>query len=109
MTQNYLKITLRNLVRNKGYTALNLLSLVIGLFVSYVAIAYINYEYSYDKFHENEANIYRLGRTFRSQNYGIIGFEKWNESSAEGQISQIEALKKIAGIKNATQFIVSTS
>ena len=111
MTQNYLKITLRNLVRNKGYTALNLLSLVIGLFVSYVAIAYINYEYSYDKFHENASDIYRLGRTYRNQNYGIIEFENrtGTTADAQGQLGMIESMKKITGVKNTTQFIVSNS
>ena len=109
MLQNLLKNTLRAYSRNRSFTFLNLLSLVIGLFVAYVAIAYISFEYSYDKFHENVSDTYRLGRTFRSQNYSIVGFEKWDGTSADGQISQIEALKKITGIKNATQFIVSAN
>ena len=83
--------------------------MVIGLFVAYVAIAYISFEYSYDKFHENTSDIYRLCRTFRSQNYSIVGFEKWDGMPADGQIRQIEGLKKITGIKNATQFIISTN
>ena len=103
-----LKTALRGYLRNRSFTFLNLLSLVIGLFVAYVAIAYISFEYSYDKFHENVSSVYRLGQTFRSQNYSIIGFEEWDGMPANGQIRQIEALKKITGIKNATQFIVLT-
>ena len=104
-----LKTALRSYLRNRSFTFLNLLSLVIGLFVAYVAIAYISFEYSYDKFHENTSDIYRLCRTFRSQNYSIVGFEKWDGMPADGQIRQIEGLKKITGIKNATQFIISTN
>ncbi len=111
MLQNYIKTAFRGYSKNRSFTLLNLLSLVIGLFVTYVAIAYINYENSYDKFHRNADEIYRLGRTYRYQNYGIIDFESRNGTTADAQtqISLIEALKKIAGVKNATQFIVSTN
>jgi putative ABC transport system permease protein len=111
MLQNYLKIALRGFSKNRSFTLLNLLSLVIGLFVSYVAISYIVYEGSYDKFHKNAGEIYRLGRTYRHQNYSIIDFENKNGTTAnkQAQISLIESFKKITGVKDATQFIVSTS
>jgi putative ABC transport system permease protein len=111
MIQNYLKIALRGFSKNRSFTLLNLLSLVIGLFVSYVAISYIVYEGSYDKFHKNAGEIYRLGRTYRHQNYSIIDFENKNGTTAnkQAQISLIESFKKITGVKDATQFIVSTS
>ena len=111
MLQNYLKTALRSYSQNRSFTFLNLLSLVIGLFVAYVAIAYINYEYSYDKFHENASNIYRLGRTYRYQNYGIIEFENRTNTAADAQrqLGMIESMKKITGVKNTTQFIVSNS
>ncbi|MBC8112419.1 MAG: ABC transporter permease [Verrucomicrobia bacterium] len=109
MLLNSLKIALRGYLRNRLFTLLNLLSLVIGLFVAYVAIGYISYEYSYDKFHKNAANIYRLGATFRSQDYSIVGFESGNENSADVQVRQIEKIKTITGIKNATQFVTSSN
>ena len=106
-----LKTALRSYLRNRSFTFLNLLSLVIGLFVAYVAIAYISFEYSYDKFHENASDIYRLGRTYRNQNYGIIEFENRTGTTADakGQLGMIESMKKITGVKNTTQFIVSNS
>ncbi len=111
MLQNSLKTALRGYLRNRSFTFLNLLSLVIGLFVAYVAISYIKYEYSYDKFHENASDIYRLGRTYRYQNYGIIEFENrtGTTADAQGQLGMIESMKKITGVKNTTQFIVSNS
>ncbi|MGB5553548.1 MAG: FtsX-like permease family protein [Flavobacteriaceae bacterium] len=102
-----LKIALRGFLRNRFFTSFNLLSLVAGLFVAFVAISYIGFEYSYDAFHENSKNIYRLARTSRSQDYSVVGFEKWNETDAATQKSQITALKNVPGVKNAVQFITS--
>ncbi|WP_296705742.1 hypothetical protein, partial [Algoriphagus sp.] len=65
MLKNYLKIALRGYRRNQKFTFLNLLSLIIGLFVAYVGITYISYEHSYESFHENKDQLYRLARTYR--------------------------------------------
>ncbi len=62
MFKNYLKIALRNLLKNKVYSIVNILGLVIGLTCSILIIIYVLYEFSYDRFHENAENIYRLGR-----------------------------------------------
>ena len=62
MIKNYLKIALRNLFKNKVYSIVNILGLVIGLTCSILIIIYVLYEFSYDRFHENAENIYCLGR-----------------------------------------------
>jgi putative ABC transport system permease protein len=62
MFKNYLKIALRNLLKQKVYSIVNILGLVIGLTCSILIILYILHEFSYDRFHENAENIYRLGR-----------------------------------------------
>lgn len=107
MIRTSLKIALRGFIRNKFFTAFNLFSLVAGLFVVFIAISYLDYEYSYDKYHKNSENIYRLGRTTRSQDYSIVGFERWNESTAAEQLNSIKGLKNIPGVKTAAQFITS--
>ena len=102
-----LKIAFRGFIRNRFFTTFNLLSLVIGLFVAFVAFSYIRWEYSYDKFHENSENTYRLARTYRSQDYSIIGFKTWNDATAAQQQVLISGLKDIPGIMAAAQFITS--
>ncbi len=62
MFKNYLKIALRNLIKNKVYSLVNILGLVIGLTCGIIIIVYVLYELSYDRFHKNAENIYRLGR-----------------------------------------------
>ncbi len=107
MFTSYLKIAFRNLVRNRSFTVLNLLSLIIGLFVAYVAISYIRFELGYDSFHRNASSIYRLARTYRSQDYSIIGFARWDARTDKEQQLQLESLKKATGVANSAQFITS--
>ncbi len=60
MLRNYMKITLRNLIKQKGYSLINITGLAIGIAVSIFLIQFISYELSYDTLHENADNIYRL-------------------------------------------------
>ncbi len=60
MLKNYFKIALRNIQRKKGYTLINIMGLSIGLAFCILILLYVRDEYSYDKFHENAENIYRV-------------------------------------------------
>ncbi len=61
MLKNYLKITFRNLVKNKVYSGINILGLSLGMAASILIIIYIVDELSYDKFHPKGELIYRVG------------------------------------------------
>lgn len=60
MFQNYLTLTIRNLKLNKGYFIINLLGLTIGIASFVLIVLWIKAETSYDKFHKNADNIYRV-------------------------------------------------
>ena len=60
MFSNYLKLTIRNLKLNKGYFIINLLGLTIGIASFVLIVLWIKAETSYDKFHKNASNIYRV-------------------------------------------------
>ncbi|KPL12487.1 MAG: hypothetical protein AMS26_17540 [Bacteroides sp. SM23_62] len=60
MLKNFITIALRNLLRQKGFTIINILGLTIGLTVSALIILYIVHELGYDRFHENAGRIYRV-------------------------------------------------
>ena len=60
MFTNYLKIALRNLVKNKTYSLINIVGLAMGMAVSVLILMFVMHEFSYDKFHENHARIYRI-------------------------------------------------
>ncbi|GAB5518615.1 MAG: ABC transporter permease [Rhodothermales bacterium] len=60
MLQNYLKTAYRNLMRYKGYTAINLLGLTLGIACFLMIYLYVQDERSYDQFHTNGDRIHRL-------------------------------------------------
>jgi len=61
MLKSYLKITFRNLLKNKVYSGINILGLSLGMAASILIIIYIVDELSYDKFHPGGELIYRVG------------------------------------------------
>jgi putative ABC transport system permease protein len=60
MLRNYLKTALRNLWKNKGFSAINILGLAIGLATCLLIIIYVMDEVSYDRYNKNADRIYRL-------------------------------------------------
>lgn len=64
MLRNYIKIALRNLVRNKLYSSINLLGLAIGMAACLMIFLWVQDELSYDQFHQNAGRIYRVERRY---------------------------------------------
>ena len=60
MFKNYFIVALRNLLRNKIYAFINIAGLSIGLACAMLIILYVKDEVSYDRFHANVNNIYRI-------------------------------------------------
>jgi len=60
MIKNYLKIALRNIIKHKGTSLINIAGLAIGIACSILIILFVTYERSYDRFHDKADRIYRL-------------------------------------------------
>lgn len=60
MLKNYLISSWRNLMKYKGFSAINILSLSIGMAACMVIYLFINDELSFDAFHTKKTSIYRL-------------------------------------------------
>jgi putative ABC transport system permease protein len=60
MFRNYFKIALRNLQRHKAYSLLNISGLAIGMACSILILLWVQNELSYDRFHANANELYRL-------------------------------------------------
>jgi len=76
MIKNYLVVAIRNLVKNRLFTFINILGLGIGLSVCIVAYFNHMFNYDFDRTHENFASIYRINSyrdmQGREQEYGIV-------------------------------------
>ncbi|MEO0332288.1 MAG: ABC transporter permease, partial [Bacteroidota bacterium] len=64
MIRNYLKIALRNLARYKQMTLINILGLAVGMTACILILLFVQYELSYDRYHEKADRIYRISRQF---------------------------------------------
>jgi putative ABC transport system permease protein len=60
MFQNYFKVALRNILKNKFYSALNISGLALGLAACFIIGLYVIDELSYDKFHYDHENVYSV-------------------------------------------------
>lgn len=60
MITNYFKIAWRNLLKNKTFSAINILGLSLGIAAFLMIINYLRFEYSYDKMHEKKDRIFRV-------------------------------------------------
>jgi putative ABC transport system permease protein len=70
MIKNYLKIALRNLLKNKSFSFINILGLAVGMASAILIILWINYEITYDQFHAKKDRIY----------------EAWNKDTFSGKL-----------------------
>jgi len=62
MFRNYFKTSFRNLLQNKVYSFINIAGLSIGLACAMLIMLYVQDEVSYDRFHKNIGQIYRIDK-----------------------------------------------
>ena len=60
MIRNYFKTAYRALLRNKGFTLINICGLATGIGICTIIFVVIQYQSSFDNFHPNKARIYRV-------------------------------------------------
>ena len=61
MFKNYIKIALRNFLKHKGFSFINIFGLAIGVACCVLIVLYVLDEVSYDQHHEKADQIYRVG------------------------------------------------
>ena len=71
MLKNYIKIALRNLLRTKLYTLINICGLSLGVACCLLLALYVQEEFEYDTHHARLDDLYRINTHFD----GIVGFE----------------------------------
>jgi putative ABC transport system permease protein len=93
MFQNYLKVALRNLRKYKGYSFINILGLAVGMACCFLIMLYVRFELSYEDFHANKNQIYRV--IPRWMNNGVEMAQVWTPTGlapdVAAQFSEIKA------------------
>lgn len=73
MIKNYFKIAWRNLLRNKGFSLINILGLAAGLTCCLLLTLYLQHELSYDRFHAKGDRIVRVIMEYKVGDSGNKG------------------------------------
>jgi putative ABC transport system permease protein len=97
MLKNLFKIAFRNIRKDKTYSAINVLGLTIGITCSLFLLMYILDELSFDRYHKNANNIYRIVSNIKEPDNAFT----W----AVAQIPLAEELRdNYPEVKNAVRF-----
>ena len=64
MLKNYFRIAWRTLLKGKTYSAINITGLATGLASSILILLWVQNELSFDRFHKNAGQIYRIASDF---------------------------------------------
>ncbi len=100
MIFNYLKTTFRNIRKQSVYYTLNFLGLTLGLACCALAIIYVQYESSYDDFHHDSANTYRVTGKIAQRAWFPSIQNVYADPLMEGVLPEI---KKITKFRRAPQ------
>lgn len=95
MLKNYFKTAWRNITRNKGYSALNILGLAAGMAVALLIGLWVYNEYSYDKFLPDHQRLYRVQRNYDS-NGDTLTFRTTSLKLAEALRTQVPEVEYVA-------------
>ena len=96
MFKNYFKTAWRNLMKHKFYSSINIAGLTIGLTVGLLILLWVQDEFSYDRFHNNEQHIVKL------ENMVATGPARQLWTSTTAPIG-VMAKKQIPGVKDVVR------
>ena len=94
MIKNYIKVAIRNILKYKLFSAINVLGLSIGMACCLFIFIYVTDELSYDKFHKDANKIYRVGL------FGRIAGQEINTSSSSWPVASTMQ-NEIPGVESA--------
>lgn len=94
MFRNYLLITLRNLKKNSTFSLLNIMGLAVGMAVFILIALYVQYELSFDKYHDKANRIYRVIREGRAFTPAPLGPE------LKEKIPEVESVTRMISSNN---------
>ncbi len=99
MLKNYFLVAIRHLKRQPAYAFLNIFGLTIGIVSALLITLYLNHELSFDKYHVNGKNIYRISADITEPDNAF----RWATSQAplgrtvKEEFSEVEQYTRFAG------------
>ncbi len=101
MLIQYFKIAFRNMMKNKIFTFINILSLSSGIMFCLLIYLFAHQELTHDTFHENQERIYRVVYKYTDPDEGGYNYSTLHEHRiAEAFSQEISGIEKVTTFKN---------
>lgn len=104
-----LLLFVRNLNRQKLFSAINLLGLTAGIVSTLLIYLYVQHEFGYDRFHEKSKNIYRINQTFIWGDHDPNQFASLGPGVAYAILSDIPEAKEVVRIHPPGDYLVTNA
>lgn len=99
MIKNYLKIALRNILKHKGYSAINILGLAGSTAVAILILFYVYQVFTFDQFHDDSDRIYFMYRDRATEDGRMEVWDTW--------FPMLEAAQQdFPGIESGTRMMI---
>jgi len=103
MFGNYLKIAVRNIIKHKGASFLNVMGLSIGIAACILIFLYVQFELSYDRYHKNGERVFRIGQEIAYLNARTVAT---SAPLAEALVTEFPEIESAARLRNIDESIV---
>ncbi|MBN1211934.1 MAG: ABC transporter permease [candidate division Zixibacteria bacterium] len=99
MVRHYIKVFLRNIRKHKGYSAINIASLAVGMSFAVLILLWVQFEWSFDRFHDNLDRLYSVafttedGKHYSGQMVGALA------EYLESEYPEIESASRMSNLE----------
>ncbi|WEK34847.1 MAG: ABC transporter permease [Candidatus Pseudobacter hemicellulosilyticus] len=105
MLRNYLLIALRNLWKNKSFTAINITGLSVGMASAILILLWIQNEWSMDKFHEKDQRLFQVWNQTEGETYGWNSTPKILGPTLKQEFPDIQQICRMQNIYGALAIV----
>lgn len=106
MIKNYLKIAFRNLKKNKGFTAINIIGLAIGMAAAMLIMLWVKSEMTFDRFYPKTKQLYIVGNKAIWSGKLEVWFSTPN-IMAPAIKTEFPEVKNVTRLNNADNFLLT--
>ena len=99
MLKNHFRIAIRNLLRHKVFSFINIMGLAVGMTACFLIFMYVRFEVSYDRFHSKADRIYRIVADIKTPTEVINGSgPSWAAPpNIADEFPEVESFVRLAG------------
>lgn len=96
MISNYIKVAIRNLIRQKGFSFINIFGLSLGISCTALIGMWVSDELSYDRFHKDYERMYRITATLPELNVHAAVTSSPLALAAKNEIPEVEEVVRVS-------------